>query len=96
MSAGERREMRAVLDRFKRLSDAQRQICIDSFARLAVLPSAERAAFLQSAERWEALSMEERETWRRVITKLPPLPPAAVSRLLPPLPLRTNSGERTH
>lgn len=78
MGEQERREMAEVLERFKRLPPAQRQVCIDSFARLASLPPAERAAFLKSAEKWESLTAQERATWRHLVTKLPPLPPTSV------------------
>lgn len=84
----ERREMDAVLQRFRRLSPAQRQVCIESFTRFATMAPAERAAFLRDAERWEALPPEERAAWRRLVPKLPPLPPLpSLPRTnLPPLP----------
>lgn len=85
MSEKERREMVAVLDRFRGLSPAQRQLCLDAFGKLTAMPPAERAAFLQKADRWESLSADERATWRRLITKLPPLPPRSGP---PPQPVR--------
>jgi hypothetical protein len=75
MSREERTEMIEALRQFRELSPTQRQLCIDAFARLASMPPREQAEFLQSAERWEALPQEERAAWRRLITKLPPLPP---------------------
>jgi hypothetical protein len=91
MSESEREEMQTVLRRFRSLPPNQRQTCIDSFARLANLPASERADFLRRAERWEALDPAERATWRRLVTLLPPLPPAsapepATAPATPPLP----------
>lgn len=87
MSDTERAEMQEVLGKFRALPAAQRQTCIDSFARLANLPAPERAEFLRRAERWEQLPPAERAAWRRLVGMLPPLPPVPDSRpALPPLP----------
>jgi hypothetical protein len=44
---------------------------------------AERAQFLKNAERWKEMSAADRQTWRTLVAKLPPLPPGFG---LPPLP----------
>lgn len=86
MSEPERREMDAVLDRFRGLPAEQRRVCVESFARFATLSPEERQDFLRSAARWESLSPEERRTWRSLVTKLPPLPPVPSGVRFPPLP----------
>lgn len=87
MSEPERREMDAVLERFRGLPPEQRRVCIESFARFASLSPVERQGFLRSVARWESLSPEERRTWRSLVTKLPPLPPVSSGFRPPPLPV---------
>ncbi len=86
MTALERREMNEVLERFRALPPAQRQICIESFARFATMKPSERVGFLRDAERWASLPAQERQAWRNLVTKLPPLPPIPESIPPPPLP----------
>jgi hypothetical protein len=50
---------------------------------------ADRLQFLKNAERWKEMSPAERETWRKLIRKLPdvpPPPPDFYEGTLPPLP----------
>lgn len=86
MSDAERAEMKAVLERFRKLNPEQRLACIDSFTRLAALPAQERVLFLRSAEHWGSLSADERATWRRLVTRLPIFPPLPTDGAAPPLP----------
>lgn len=86
LSAGETAAMQAALERFRALPPAQRQACVEAFARFATMSAVERNEFLHSAERWAALPPAERERWRGLITLLPPLPPGLLHVPLPPLP----------
>lgn len=86
MSASERQEMQAVLERFRRLTPEQRRTSVTSFSRLASMSPAERSEFLRNAERWTALPQEEREAWRQIVNKLPVFPPLPTQLPEPPLP----------
>jgi hypothetical protein len=80
----ERIEMQKTLDAFARLSPQYRRICVDSFGKFATMSPRERASFLRNAERWQQMSPEEREAWRKLVTKLPPMPPEPIPA--PPRP----------
>jgi hypothetical protein len=45
----------------------------------------ERGSFLRNAARWQAMTPHERETWKQIVTKLPPMPPE--TEILPPMPV---------
>ncbi len=92
MSAEEREEMERVVRRFRAMPAHQRLVCIESFARFATMPAAERSGFLRSAANWESLPAEERAAWRRVVTKLPQLPPLPTEFTPPPLPPAARRG----
>jgi hypothetical protein len=51
------------------------------------LSPSERASFLRHAEKWASLPPAERQAWRGLVGKLPPLPPVPVSVVPPPLPV---------
>jgi Protein of unknown function (DUF3106) len=70
--------MRALDD----LPSDQRDQCIRSLEKFASLNLAERQQFLKSAERWKLMSPSERQVWRELVRRFPPLPPPP----LPPLP----------
>lgn len=83
-SEAERQEMAKTLLAFKKLAPAQQRTCIASFEKFARMTAAEQMVFLKNAERWEAMSEEDRKTWREVVRIVPPIPdldPGA-----PPLP----------
>jgi hypothetical protein len=86
----ERRWMEYTLKAFAKLPEAQRESCIASFRKFADLSNEERTQFLTSAARWEAMSAEDRQAWRRLVTRMPtpppPLPPDLRRGVLPPLP----------
>lgn len=84
MSETERLDIERTLEAFAQLSPEQRRICIESFQKFTMMPPPERASFLRNAARWQTMTPEERATWKNLVTKLPPLPPAPVS--LPPAP----------
>ena len=63
---------------------ANSQACVKNFSKLASLSPAERREFLVNAEEWQKLKPEDREAWRKLVSKVPPLPPPP--NRLPPLP----------
>ena len=75
LSETERRQMEKTLQTFEKLPSVQRQVCIDSFRKFANMTPDQQLQFLKNAERWQAMTPSERETWRTLVTKLPPLPP---------------------
>jgi hypothetical protein len=83
LSDAERQEMENTLRIFEKLPPAQRLACIASFRKFTEMTPAEREQFLKNAGRWKELSPADRQTWRTLVTKLPPLPPGFG---LPPLP----------
>jgi hypothetical protein len=83
LSDDERQEMENTLQTFEKLPPAQRLACIASFRKFTEMTPAERAQFLKNAERWKEMSAADRQTWRTLVAKLPPLPPGFG---LPPLP----------
>lgn len=83
LSETDRREMEKTLAAFAKLPPAQREVCIESFRKLANLEPKERQQFLRNAARWQAMSPEERQQWKVLVTHLPPTPQLTVP---PPLP----------
>jgi hypothetical protein len=88
LSNEERRGIESTLKAFSQLPPAQRAVCVRSFRRFAQLSPEERGGFLRTADRWREMTPEERDEWRRLVTKLPPLPPGfnTPPPLPPPLP----------
>jgi hypothetical protein len=84
LSPEERQLMQVTLDQFQKLAPSQRANCIKNFAKFAELTPAERQAFLVNAGEWQKMSTEDRETWRKLISKVPPPLPQLYRR--PPLP----------
>jgi hypothetical protein len=93
LSEPERRAMEATLEEFEALSPGQRKACVYGFQQFLMMPANERARFLKNADRWQAMSPEDRQEWRSVVTKLSqmPPPPPGVDHVLvldvPPIPL---------
>lgn len=75
LSEPERHQMEATLRDFADLDAAHRNRCLRSFKRFADFTPAQRGQFLQNAARWEALTPNEREVWRKLVNSLPPMPP---------------------
>jgi hypothetical protein len=82
----ERTMMESTLRAFARLAPGQRRQCLDAFAHFANLSETERADFFRNADVWRRLTAEERNTWRRLVSQMPPLPPGLGSPPLPPIP----------
>jgi hypothetical protein len=76
--------MDKTLQAFEKLPPDQRSLCVRSFREFVGLTPEERAEFLKNARRWKAMAPAERQTWRTVVTKLPPLPPGFGEPPLPP------------
>jgi hypothetical protein len=51
---------------------------MDSVRKFTSMTMEERARFLKNAERWQQMSETERQNWRKLRQKVPPIP------LLPP------------
>lgn len=83
LSEAERHQMEQTLQEFEKLPSVQRQVCIDSFRKFANMTPEQQIQFLKNAERWQAMTPSERETWRTLVTKLPPLPPGFGVPILP-------------
>ena len=75
LSAAEQAEIQRTLDLFSRLPIEQRRLCVNSFRKFAAMSAEERNQFLRNAARWRELTPRERETWKELVTKLPPMPP---------------------
>jgi hypothetical protein len=79
----ERGDTDKTLQAFEKLPSDQRSLCVSSFRKFANMTPEERARFLKNAERWKEMPPDDRQTWRTLVTKLPPLPPGFGK---PPLP----------
>jgi hypothetical protein len=86
LSEAERRQMEQALQSYASLPPAQKQECIDSFSKFAAMSPGDRNQFLQNAAKWEAMSASERQTWRLLVNRLPPVPPGFYKSNLPPMP----------
>lgn len=84
LSPAEQAEVQRTLDAFAKLPPELRRTCVSSFQKFANMTQEERLSFLQSAARWQAMTPKERETWKDLVTKLPPMPPEP--DIMPPLP----------
>ncbi len=78
---------------FKKLPVPARLMCIRNFPKFAELSAAERQQFLSNAQEWQKMSSDDRETWRKLVGKVPRLPPLPPGLGRPPLPkLATKSS----
>ncbi|HEY3913909.1 MAG TPA: DUF3106 domain-containing protein [Verrucomicrobiae bacterium] len=84
LSDADRRDMEEALEAYQALPPEQRQRCIDSFGKFATMSPEERAQFLMNAAKWDAMTLMERQLWRSLVGKLPPMPPAPLG--FPPMP----------
>jgi len=84
LSEAERGGMGKTLQAFEKLPSEQRSLCVNSFRKFANMTPEERAHFLKNAGRWKKTPPDDRESWRTVVTKLPPLPPGFGEPSLPP------------
>src|SRR6266568_3112778 len=80
----ERGEMDKTLQAFEKLPPDQRSLCVNAFSKFADMTPENRAQFLKKAERWKETPPDDRQIWRTIVTKLPPLPPGFGKPPLPP------------
>lgn len=85
-SPGERQMMEQTLETFRKMEPGQRQACVSGFKKFADLPPAERSQFFRNAEAWQKMSPEDRQRWRTLVERMPPLPPMPPGFGAPPLP----------
>jgi hypothetical protein len=86
LSGAERAQMQKTLNTFAQLPLPQRARYITNYAKFAGMSLEERSEFLKNAESWSKMSPQERQTWRELVTRvppaiMPPLPPPAPHRL---------------
>jgi hypothetical protein len=75
LPAEERGRVEKTLHDLENLPPAQRNRGLQSISMLASMTDEQRQAFFQNAALWEKLPPTERQTWRKVVAHLPPLPP---------------------
>jgi len=91
----ERGEMDKTLQAFEKLPPDQRNLCVNAFSKFADMTPENRAQFLKKAERWKETPPDDRQMWRTIVTKLPPLPPGFGKPSLPPGFQEPESGPPT-
>jgi hypothetical protein len=79
---------------YRSLPKPLRDQCLDSIQKFANMSAYERAQFLHNAEHWKTMSATERQTWRNLVNKFPPMPPSPPGmRVVPePPPLPSSVG----
>jgi len=83
LTASERNALAQTIGSFAELDPAERERSLRGLRLFSRMTRDERLAFLHGAERWKSLPDDQKANWRRLVTRLPPLPPGAG---LPPLP----------
>jgi Protein of unknown function (DUF3106) len=86
LSETERRQMEQTLQSYADLPPSLQRLCVESFSKFAVMSAEDRNQFLQNAAKWEAMTPRERELWRTLVNRLPPMPPGYYQSKTPPLP----------
>ena len=85
----QRLNVQSKLEQIENLSPAAKKRCLEALAKYAQMTPDERVLFKVNAEVWKLMPDAEHEVWKKVVKKLPPLPPVR-SRYLPPIPRSTN------
>lgn len=86
LSPEERTLMEKTVADFRKLPVAARLTCIRNFPKFAGLSPQERLQFLSNAQEWQKMSPDDRQTWRKLVGKIPRLPPLPPGFGLPPKP----------
>jgi len=86
LSPTERAQMEETLRKLEQLPREQRVQCLRSFGELVGMSPAELVQFLKNAERWREMPLAEREAWRKLVRKLPEMPPLPPDFYLSPPP----------
>jgi hypothetical protein len=82
----ERKLMMTTIDRFQKLPASKRELCLENFKKFTALSAPERRHFLVSAQEWRRMQPDDRERWRSMVRRVPPLPPIGPGQ--PPIPPR--------
>ncbi|HEY3863967.1 MAG TPA: DUF3106 domain-containing protein [Verrucomicrobiae bacterium] len=85
LSESERQQMEHALRSYASLPPGVQRQCVESFSKFATMSAGEQNQFLRNATKWESMTPRERQLWRTLVNKLPPLPPG-VNQAQPPLP----------
>jgi Protein of unknown function (DUF3106) len=75
LPAEQRGKVERTLQELENLPPEQRDRGLQSISMLAGMTDEQRQAFFQNADAWQKLPPAERQTWRKVVTHLPPPPP---------------------
>jgi len=86
LSPAEREQMEKTLETFRKLPKAQRDRAVRGFQKFAGMSLEEQRQFFRSVQVWEKMSAEDREKWRALVAKLPPMPPTPPGFNAPPFP----------
>ena len=88
LSPDERELMEKTIADFKKLPVAARELCVRNFPKFAELSPQERRQFLFNAQEWQKMTSDDRQTWRKLVGKVPRLPPLPPGLGQPPMPKR--------
>lgn len=88
LSPDERELMEKTIADFKKLPVAARELCIRNFPKFAELTPQERRQFLYNVQEWQKLTSDDRQTWRKLVSKVPRMPPLPPGLGQPPMPKR--------
>jgi hypothetical protein len=88
LSLEERELMEKTIADFKKLPVAARELCVRNFPKFAELTPQERRQFLYNVQEWETMTADDRQTWRKLVSKVPRMPPLPPGLGQPPLPKR--------
>ena len=94
LSIDERAMMESTIEKFKKLPAAARLLCVQNFPKFAELSPQERRQFLINAQEWQKMTPDDRQTWRRMVSKVPHLPPLPPGLGQPPLPRKLPTSPR--
>jgi hypothetical protein len=73
----ERKQIERLVVSFQKLPRAQQEQCMESLRKFTSMNISQRAQFLQKAERWDKMPEADKQAWRTLVGKVPPLPPSA-------------------
>jgi len=94
LNEAERQQIEKTLATFRQLPKIQRDICISNFHKFADMSPVQRRQFLVDAGMWSQMMPEERQLWRDLVKRVPPLPPLPPGFDAPPSPRTTRLPNR--
>ena len=74
-TSGELAQLQSTVSSFENLSPTERQKCLHAMKQISQMTHEERVVFLRNVERWKSLNEQDRQQWRTLVAKVPPLPP---------------------